>query len=166
MHSWRVLILPWLDQRAIYEQYHFDEPWDGPNNRRLHDLIVSAYACPSHAGQGNSTSYAAVIGPGTAWGKSGSRTLGDFPDGPDRIIMLVEVTSPTIHWMEPRDLRFDRMGFTINGPDEPTGISSDHPGGANVLLGDGSVSFIKDRTGQEDLRALLTAAGDEAVGAF
>lgn len=34
-HSWRVLLLPYLDERALYEEYKWDEPWDGPNNRRL-----------------------------------------------------------------------------------------------------------------------------------
>ena len=62
MHSWRVLILPWLEQKAIYDQYRFDEPWDGPNNRKLHDLIVSPYACPSHPGRRDSTSYVTVVG--------------------------------------------------------------------------------------------------------
>ena len=165
MHSWRVLILPWLEQRSIYDRYRLDEPWDGPNNRKLHDLIVSAYACPSHPGQGHSTAYAAVLGPGTAWDGSGPMTLRDIEDGPGKTIMLVEVTSPSIHWMKPRDLRFDRMGFSINGLEETLGFSSKHPGGANALLGDGSVRFIKDRTSQDDLRALLTAAGGEDVGA-
>jgi hypothetical protein len=42
MHSRRVLILPWLEKREIYDRYRFDEPWDGPNNRKPHDLVVPA----------------------------------------------------------------------------------------------------------------------------
>ncbi len=35
MHSWRVLILPFLEYDDLYKQYNFNEPWDGPNNRKL-----------------------------------------------------------------------------------------------------------------------------------
>src|SRR5262245_23505539 len=34
-HSWRVLLLPFIDQAALYTRYKFDEPWDGPGNRTL-----------------------------------------------------------------------------------------------------------------------------------
>ncbi len=166
MHSWRVLILPWLDQKAIYDQYRFDEPWDGPNNRKLHDLIVSTYACPSHPRQDRSTSYVAVVGPGTAWRGAAPMRLEAVHDGRDQTIWLAEVSEPSIHWMEPRDLEFDRMSFTINGSNDPAGLSSRHPGGANVLLVDGAVRFLSGKLAPQWLRALLTVAGGEAVGEF
>ena len=49
-HSWRVLILPFLEEHALYRAYHFDEPWDGPNNRRLLDRMPAAYACSDRPG--------------------------------------------------------------------------------------------------------------------
>src|SRR6516165_2689000 len=57
MHSWRVLILPFLDQTPLYNQYRFDEPWDGPNNKKLADTILAVYNCPSddHGGPGNAS---------------------------------------------------------------------------------------------------------------
>src|SRR5262245_41674761 len=48
MHSWRVLILPYIDQAALYNRYNFAEPWDGPNNVKLLDEIPPVYKCPSH----------------------------------------------------------------------------------------------------------------------
>jgi hypothetical protein len=166
MHSWRVLILPWLDQKAIYDQYRFDEPWDGSNNRKLHDLVVSTYACPSHPRQGHSTSYVAVVGPETAWRGAEPMRLEDIHDGPDQTIWLVEVSEPSIHWMEPRDLEFDRMSFTINGSNNSAGLSSHHPGGANVLLVDRAIRFLSGKLASQWLRALLTVAGGEEVGEF
>src|SRR5262249_38134338 len=64
MHSWRVLILPQLGEGALYEQYRFDEPWDGPSNRRLLSEMPAIYACRSHAGRnpGTNTAYAAALG--------------------------------------------------------------------------------------------------------
>jgi hypothetical protein len=51
MHSWRVLILPFIDHAPLYNEYRFDEPWDGANNRQLSAKIVSHdysfYHCPS-----------------------------------------------------------------------------------------------------------------------
>src|SRR5262249_4828817 len=69
MHSWRVLILPYLDQRKLYQQYRFDEPWDGPNNRKLHDVSLKIFQCPSHdkSQMSAGTNYVVVIGPGTVW---------------------------------------------------------------------------------------------------
>jgi prepilin-type processing-associated H-X9-DG protein len=158
IHSWRVLILPWLEQKAIYDRYRFDEPWDGPNNRKLHDLIVSPYVCPSHPRPGHSTAYAAVVGPETAWRKTESMRLEDVDDGPEQTILLVEISAPSIHWMEPRDLEFDRMSFTINGSNDSAGLSSSHPGGANILLVDGAARWLSDRMAPKWLRALLTVA--------
>jgi prepilin-type processing-associated H-X9-DG protein len=166
MHSWRVLILPWLEQKAIYGRYRFDEPWDGPNNRRLHDLVVSAYVCPSHPRPGHSTAYVAVVGPQTAWPRAEPSRLEDVDDGADQTILLVEASALSIHWMEPRDLQFDRMSFAFNGPNDPAGLSSDHPGGAHILLVDGAVRFLKAKTAPSWLRALLTVAGGEDVRGF
>jgi prepilin-type processing-associated H-X9-DG protein len=45
------------------------------------------------------------------------------------------------------------------------GSSSSHPGGANVLLLDGSVRFVKDGVGLEVWNALGSRAGGEIVGA-
>jgi hypothetical protein len=166
MHSWRVLILPFLEQKAIYDRYRFDEPWDGPNNRTLHDLTVSTYACPSHPRQGHATAYVAVVGPETAWRGADPMPLEDVEDGPDRTIQLVEVSAPSIHWMEPRDLAFDSMSFAINRASGPAGPASHHPGTTLVLLVDGAVRNLRETLEPKRLRALLTVAGGEEVGEF
>ena len=48
MHSWRVLLLPMLEQQALYESYDFDEPWNGPNNSRLLAQTPPSYQCPQN----------------------------------------------------------------------------------------------------------------------
>lgn len=67
MHSWRVLLLPYLDQQALYDQYRFDEPWNGPNNSKLAKFIPEVYQCPNEYGHADGshpwTSYVAVVGP-------------------------------------------------------------------------------------------------------
>ena len=83
IHSWRTLILPYLDQPTLYKEYRFDEPWDGPHNSQLLDVILRIYRCPVEARQhdrespeARMTNYLAVIGPRTAFpcsGRSSSR---------------------------------------------------------------------------------------------
>ena len=161
MHSWRVLILPFLDQEALYKQYHFDEPWDGPNNRKLHSIPMPIYRCPSDGPVSQTmSSYVAVVGAGTAWPGATSAKLADFSDGANQTIMLVEMVNSGIHWMEPKDLDFAKMPMAINAK-SGKGISGEHARGANVAFADGHIEFLKDDTSPALLRALLTIHGGE-----
>jgi len=170
MHSWRVLLLPYLDQSALYAEYRFDEPWDGPNNSKLADKIVGVYNCPGEDAARNEsvatmTSYVAVVGPETVWPESGAATIGDIKDGTSNTLMIVEVANSGIHWMEPRDLHIVQMAPTIN-PKSGQGISSPHIGGAQVLMADGTVRFISEQLTAETIRALLTRHGGEVIADF
>jgi hypothetical protein len=161
MHSWRVLILPFLDQAALYNEYRFDEPWDGPNNRKLADTIVQIYNCPSddHGGNKNPstmTNYVAIVGPETAWPGNGSTSYRDFGDGMSNTLLVVEVANSGIHWMEPRDLHVVQMAPTINAK-SGQGISSRHTAGAHGLIADGAVRYFSDSLSAGDLWAWLTA---------
>lgn len=164
MHSWRVLILPWLDKQEIYDRYRFDEPWDGPNNRKLHDAVVPVYWCPNNPKQGRTTAFVAVVGKATAWRGAEPVSLDEMTDGPEDIIQLVETLSPSIHWMEPRDLEFNHMSFTINDPKGAPGLASTHPYGVNVVKVSAYVKFLNQRTTPNELRAMLTIAGGEKIG--
>src|SRR5262245_38193047 len=46
LYSWRVLLLPYLEQKALYEQFKLNEPWDSPHNKKLSSAIVAAYSAP------------------------------------------------------------------------------------------------------------------------
>jgi len=39
LHSWRVLILPFLEQQDLYNQIRLDEPWDSEYNKQFHDRM-------------------------------------------------------------------------------------------------------------------------------
>ncbi len=163
MHSWRVLILPYMEHQTLYDQYDFNEPWDGPNNSKLADTPISAFTCPADSKHPSTiTSYLAVIGPNTAWPENQPTRFGDFTDGSSNTLLLVESANSGIHWMEPRDLHVGQMAPTIN-PAARQGISSLHPGGANAAVADGSVRFLPDTVLPEDLRAILTRSGSESI---
>lgn len=166
MHSWRVLLLPFLDQQNVYDQYRFDEPWNSPHNGQLERLPYSpVFACPSSDPSEESTmaNYVVIVGSETAFPGASSTKLADMTDGPGNTIMLVEIADSDIHWMEPRDLSFDKMTFRTNDPLLP-GIGSVHPRGANIVLfEDGGMLRLDGSVRPQTVRALSTIAGGEPV---
>jgi prepilin-type processing-associated H-X9-DG protein len=166
LHSWRVLILPYAEDvelRNLSKQYRFDEPWNGPNNRKLAEAMPTLFRCPNTKADDNETSYVAVVGPATVWPGDKRVRLHDARDGTSRTIMVVEIADSGINWLEPRDLPFEQAVQGINPPHVKLSISSGHPGGANVAFCDSSVHFLSDDIPPETLRALLTRHGGEEV---
>ncbi|HJT34262.1 MAG TPA: DUF1559 domain-containing protein [Pirellulales bacterium] len=163
MHSWRVLILPFMEQKALYAQYDFNEPWNGPHNRLLADQIPPVYCCPSDDLRGPSeVSYLAVTGPGTIWPGNRCSGFGDIKDGTSNTLIIVESVGSGIHWMEPRDLPFEMLAKGVNA-DQGMGVCSRHDGIAEVAFGDGSVKPINESVRIEVLEAFATKAGGESI---
>ncbi len=162
MHSWRVLLLPFLEYDELYRQYSFDEPWDGPNNSKLHEVGIRMFRCPYDSFDYCKTSYFAVVGDGTVWPGAGCMRTSDIRDGPAKTILLVEVAESGIHWMEPRDLSFAEMDFRVNGR-PGNSISSGYGKSVSALMADGNVRRLDKNLSPDTLRALLTTAGSEKV---
>jgi hypothetical protein len=179
LYSWRVLLMAELDRTAgwfggrLAGGFHFDEPWNSPNNSKLHQLITpyTALQCPSDPARAGSTEthYVAVVGTGTMFPSDGtSRRLADVTDGPGDTLVVVEVVDAGIHWMEPRELDWATMSFRLNDRTCPS-ISSNHPftlssyPGPHVLTADDMVSGLPRNLSPKTLRALLTIAGGEKI---
>ncbi len=158
MHSWRVLILPFMDtyERDLYKQYRFDEPWNGPNNRKLAGKMPPVYRCPVRKRKRGEflTDYVAVTGPNTVWPVDQRVGLRDVPDGTSNTLMVVESANCGISWLEPLDLDVDTIPMKIN-PKTERGISSVHPGGVLGVLVDGSVQFLPNSMPSNTVKALL-----------
>jgi len=164
MHSWRVLILPFMEEGALYDQYDFDEPWDGPNNRALAARSRGPfYHCPSDTGGNPSdTSYVMLVGKGTISDGAKATRLAKIEDGTSSTILIVEVAASGINWMEPRDLDVDKIGLGINDG-TPGGISSRHLGGAQVLFCNGGTDFLDNTIDPDVMEAMSTIRGGEPV---
>jgi prepilin-type processing-associated H-X9-DG protein len=153
LYSWRLLISPFLDREQLYNAFHLDEPWNGPNNDRISQVHCDQLLCPSEPTVLSHTSYLAVVGPNTAWPGAKGGKLADFKD-PSKTILVVEVANSGINWAEPRDLYVGQMAAGVN-PKSGQGISSAHRGGANALFTDGHVEFIPDNIDPKKLAEMF-----------
>lgn len=145
MHSWRTLLLPFLEEKELCEAYDFDEPWDSPHNREVCRKGIATFRCPSSEvdRDSNLTNYFVVYGDATMFGPDRWTRFSDVTDGLWNTVMVVECDSEAmrVEWSEPRDIPFDRMTFRLDSPDS-VGPSSEHYGGVQVAMGDGSVRFV------------------------
>ena len=163
MHSWRVLILPFMEYKPLYERYDLNEPWDGPNNSKLSKEMPAVFRCPSDTGNpGTQTDYVAIVGPETIWQPNHGTTFKEIEDGSSQTIAVVEASGAGISWMEPRDLPFSALAKGIN-PKQGIGISSHHPGAVIAVFGDGHTQTIQESIPLKLLKALFTKAGGETI---
>ncbi len=144
--SWRVAILPFIEQNDLYEQFHLDEPWDSEHNIKLLDKMPAIYHHPSHPPKLGMASYLAPIGQGIGLTEDGLR-FRDITDGTSNTIAVVEVSPDrVVPWTKPEDLDVD----------ENTIDMWMNPMGANVAFFDGSVRFIPFEVDEEVLQNYFT----------
>ena len=165
MMSWRVAILPYLNEQALYQRYDPKQPWNSPRNRALGNTAVPYFRCPSDPGTIESpteTNYVRIVGKDTVAGAPNEQvTLSDITDGTSNTIMLVEISGLNINWEEPRDVTVEEfMGMVAKGR------ASNHPGGFQAAMADGSVHFISYGIAPKTLRALLLRNDGQPIGDY
>ena len=155
--SWRVSILRFIEQEALYRQFHLDEPWDSEHNKKLIPLMPEVYRAPgSKAGPGK-TNYLTVRGKDTVFPGAEKISFAQIKDGTSYTIMVVEASdSSAVEWTRPDDF--------VPDPKEPTkGLVGLRPGGFLALFVEGSVHFLPASADPDKLKALFTRAGREPV---
>ena len=162
MHSWRVLILPFMEQQALYQQYNFNEPWDSPQNQVVTRTVIPAYKCPSAPDRPTETNYMVITGPGTLFEGAEACSIAKISDGTSNTILVVEVAGTGANWAEPRDLDASKFSPPFSPP-RPDAPGSYHSGGLNVVLGDGSTRFLSNSIDPATAQGLTTRAGDERI---
>jgi hypothetical protein len=159
--SWRVLILPYLDQQqALYKEFRLDEPWDSPHNRALIDRMPAVYHCPSGSSKradAGKTTYVTPRGKSTIFSGPEGNKIQDVNDGTSNTIFVVDASDArAVVWTKPDD-------WDVEPALDLKGIFGHHPGGTPFGLADGAVHFIKDSVSPVLLQALVTRDGGELI---
>ena len=191
--SWRVEILPFLEQKDLYEQYHKDEPWDSEHNKKIIAKIPDVFRDPSDDSKPNSSSYfmltskhavtntprAGIVAPGGGFGAfmplENATLFTDEPvdikageKGP-KIMDFFDGTSNTILVVEAsRNVPWTKPEDIPVDPEKiaellKEDLGGNHDGGFLTLLADGSVHFIPKSITPAKLKKLITPTGGEVI---
>jgi hypothetical protein len=146
-----VALLPYLGHADLYQRFKLDEPWDSPNNLALVDRMPEVYAPPPYWDDRevpHTTCFRVYVGPGAAFEGPTGVSVGDFPDGTNNTLLIVDA--------RPMDLV-----VSVNGP-VPALRTRDKM--TYMLFADGSVTPIRgDKLTDAELRGLITRNGGEEV---
>ncbi len=159
--SWRVMILPYMEQQALYEQFHLDEPWDSEHNKTLIPLMPDMYrdSSSSHATADGLTNFLGVAGEGRLFdGTEKGRRMAAITDGMSNTLAIVQVSDDSaVEWTRPDDWEMDEAAPVA-------GLGGLNAGGVFLAaFCDGHVEAISTAVDPTVLKAISTVEGGEVV---
>jgi hypothetical protein len=177
--SWRVHILPFVEQDILYKQFKLDEPWDSPNNIILLNQMPRIYENPNESAVTSKTYYRGFSSPGAVFehrfgmrpglnkelkgpgpqGKFDPFNLGNIKDLSSETILFVEAGEP-IEWTKPEDL-----DASLGKPFPPLGGMKLQRNRIQVGMLDGQVKMLRNDLPETTWRALVTHNGGEVIPA-
>jgi hypothetical protein len=153
--SWRVRILPYIEQKALYDEYKKDEPWDSENNKKVLAKMPDAYRHPDQDATSINTSFFRLAGAeGLAPGGQNPIKMKNVSDGLSKTLLIVEAERE-VPWTKPDDIE------VVKGQTPELGRKkSDF---FMAITSDGAVHTISKKIDAESFWAIFTRAGGEIV---
>lgn len=170
-HSWRVAILPYVEQELLFLQYDHNQEWNSAKNSAVTKQSIDLFHCISHTNNPQGTSYFAVVGDQTAWPEDRGRSLREFIDGTANTLLLIEAPWKNVPWAKPEDITFEEAVKLLSDPpsEKPLGHTIDEgffykpSRGINVAFVDAKVQLLRLPISKEQAIALLTVDGGEKI---
>jgi len=156
--SWRVHVLPYVDENELYKQFHLDEPWDSEHNKQLIEKMPKLYASARVPGvDKGKTVFVVPVGKDTIFGGKEGMKIQQITDGTSNTILVLESDGKhAVTWTKPDDIEID--------PKDPSrGLLADERKLILALFADGSVRGLPLPKLGETLYHMLTAAGGEVI---
>lgn len=149
LHSWRTLLLPFVEEPQLYQTIDLTKPWDDPANAEAFAATPPIYSCPSTSLPPSQTVYQGIVSEQGFFRPDGGRSAKRILD--DQKVAVVEVDEAhAVHWMSP----YDSGEAAFLGLTKESALH--HKGGVHVLWIDGSVNFVLAETPAHERRAMLT----------
>lgn len=156
LHSWRTLLLPFLEQADLYSKVDLTKSWDDPANDAVRRVALTVYRCPSSSSQQCQTIYLAVVCAKSSLQPNNGRAITEFVDQlSDTVVVYEAEPSQAVNWMSPEDAD-EKMFLSLNDKSKTS-----HAGGRNALFADGHVQFLASKISEEILRGMITLDGGE-----
>ena len=158
LHSWRTLILPYMELQPLYEQIDLTKPWDDPVNEKARNSVIEVYRCPSlREGDGdNRTTYLAVVTPDSVIRTTDSRRPQEIKDVASDVIMVIDADHDhAVPWMSPQDAG-EQLILTAGNI-----AAQSHAGGMLALFADGHSRMLANEDDAPMRRALISVSEDD-----
>jgi hypothetical protein len=141
LHSWRTLILPYLDQEDVYDQIDLSRPWNDPANADAYKTKMLCFACPTSIREWTRTTYFAIedLDSSSLPGEPNPLSMRDG-DQSKRLLVIEVNGDRSVHWMSP-----DRLDETFV-KELKSNLALPHAGGIHMLNIDGSVTIVDCKT--------------------
>ncbi len=155
--SWRVAILPYIEESNLHEKFRMDEPWDSEHNKQFLKSMPSTFMSPSSSAGPGMTNYLTIRGKDTAFPGAKATSAAQIRDGMSHTIMLVEASdAKAVPWTKPDDFEYDEEN-------PAAGLTGVRHGGFIALFCDGSSHFISQYVDADILKLLFTANDGQPV---
>src|SRR5262245_38337651 len=154
--SWRVAILPFIEEDMLYKEFKLDEPWDSDHNKRLLARMPKLYVPVRHkTADGDGTYYRVFVNSGALFESKNKTRIASITDGTSNTIMVIEA-GDAVPWTKPDELEYDPAKRI-------PALGGMFDGDFHFALADGSVRKFRKGKKEEIMHKLITRAGGEIV---